>query len=51
MALKAETYHTLADVVSSLMVFAGLQIARRKTKQFPYGLYKVENLFSVIIAL
>ncbi|WP_161823157.1 cation diffusion facilitator family transporter [Sporotomaculum syntrophicum] len=50
-ALKAEAFHTLADFVASLTVFTGLKIAKRKTKSFPYGLYKIENLMSVIISL
>lgn len=50
-ALKAEAFHTFADFVASLTVFAGLKIAKRKTKSFPYGLYKIENLMSVFISL
>ena len=50
-ALKADAFHSLSDVVASSTVFGGLIIARRKTKSFPYGLYKVENLVSVIVAL
>lgn len=50
-ALKAETVHTLSDVIASLTVFLGLKIAKRKTKKFPYGLYKIENLVSVVISL
>lgn len=50
-ALKAEAFHTLADFVASLTVFIGLKIAKRKTKAFPYGLYKMENLISVFISL
>ncbi len=49
-ALKAEAFHTFADFIASLTVFAGLKIAKRKTKSFPYGLYKIENLMSVIIS-
>ncbi|HBY05142.1 MAG TPA: cation transporter [Desulfotomaculum sp.] len=49
-ALKAEAFHTFADFIASLTVFAGLKIAKRKTKSFPYGLYKVENLLSVVIS-
>jgi cation diffusion facilitator family transporter len=51
MALKADAFHSLSDVVASSTVLAGLIIARRKTKTFPYGLYKVENLVSVIISI
>ncbi|SCP98351.1 cation diffusion facilitator family transporter [Anaerobium acetethylicum] len=50
-ALKAEAFHTLADLIAALTVFIGLKIAKRKTKTFPYGLYKIENLISIIIAL
>ena len=50
-ALKAETFHTFSDFIASLTVFVGLKIAKRKTKTFPYGLYKIENLMSVIISL
>lgn len=50
-ALKAEAFHTLADLVASFTVLAGLKIAKRKTKAFPYGLYKIENLMSVFISL
>ena len=50
-ALMAEAFHSLTDVVASTTVFVGLIIAKRKTKSFPYGLYKVENLVSVLVAL
>jgi cation diffusion facilitator family transporter len=50
-ALKAEAFHSLSDVIASSMVFTGLILAKRKTKSFPYGLYKVENLVSVVVAL
>ena len=50
-ALKAEAFHSLSDVIASSTVFAGLILARRKSRSFPYGLYKIENLVSVIVAL
>ena len=50
-ALMAEAFHSLTDVIASSTVFAGLILSKRKTKAFPYGLYKVENLVSVIVAL
>jgi cation diffusion facilitator family transporter len=49
--LKAEAFDSLADVVASAAVLGGLKIAKRKTEMFPYGLYKVENLVSVMVAL
>ena len=51
LALAADAIHSLVDVVASAVVLAGLLIARRKTRSFPYGLYKVENLVSVVVAL
>ena len=48
LALKADAVHSLADVVSSLTIFLGIVIADRKTKTFPEGLYKVENLVALL---
>ena len=50
-ALMADAFHSLSDVVASSTVLVGLIIAKRKTKSFPYGLYKVENLVSCMVAL
>lgn len=50
-ALKAESFHTFADLIASLTVFAGLKLAKKKNRFFPYGLYKIENIFSIIISL
>ena len=51
LALKADAIHSLADVVSSLTIFLGIVIADRKTKAFPQGLYKVENLVALLSSL
>lgn len=50
-ALKADAFHSLSDVVASSTVLGGIIIAKRKSRAFPYGLYKVENLASVLVAL
>jgi cation diffusion facilitator family transporter len=47
LALLADAVHSSADVVSSASIWAGLRISRRKSKRFPYGLYKVENLVAL----
>ena len=47
-ALLADAIHSCTDVISSTTVFIGIKISRRKSKNFPYGLYKVENLVSMI---
>lgn len=51
-ALIAETIHSLSDLIGSLVVLTGMRISGYKSKEFPLGLYKVENfvaLFSSII--
>lgn len=47
LALKADAIHSFADVISSFTIFLGIVIADRKTKSFPEGLYKVENLVAL----
>ena len=51
LALKADAVHSFADVVSSLTIFVGIIISDRKTKTFPEGLYKVENLVALLSSL
>jgi cation diffusion facilitator family transporter len=50
LALLADAVHSTADLISSAAIWAGLRISRRKTRRFPYGLYKVENLSALIVA-
>ncbi|MBN2656369.1 MAG: cation diffusion facilitator family transporter [Spirochaetales bacterium] len=50
-AIKASVIDSTADCVASLAVFLGILISTRKTSQFPMGLYKIENLISVIVSL
>ncbi len=49
-ALVADGIHSLADLAAALSVYAGIVIANFKSKEFPYGLYKVENLISLVSA-
>jgi cation diffusion facilitator family transporter len=50
-ALVADAIHSLSDLISSATVLAGIKISKRKSKIFPYGLYKVENLVSLVSSL
>lgn len=50
-ALIADAVHSATDVISSATVFAGIRISKRKSKSFPYGLYKVENFVSLLSSL
>jgi cation diffusion facilitator family transporter len=51
LALAASATDSAVDIFASLAVLIGLVISKRKTKTFPFGLYKVENLVSIVIAL
>jgi cation diffusion facilitator family transporter len=51
LALRADAVHSLVDVFGSTALILGIFISGRKSKSFPYGLYKVENLVAVIISL
>lgn len=48
LALIADSIHSISDVIGSAAVFIGLKISKRKSKAFPYGLYKVENLIALV---
>lgn len=51
LAIVASAVDSATDSVGSLAVLCGLKLSTRKTKTFPYGLYKIENLISVFVAL
>jgi len=51
LALRADGIHSFVDVVASLALIVGVLLSSRKRRDFPYGLYKVENVVSVAIAL
>ncbi|MDZ7759185.1 MAG: cation diffusion facilitator family transporter [Desulfovermiculus sp.] len=51
LAITAGAIDSATDSVASLAVFLGVVLSARKTKTFPLGLYKIENLISVVIAI
>jgi cation diffusion facilitator family transporter len=51
LALRADAIHSFIDVFSSIALLAGMMISTRRSENFPYGLYKVENIVSIIISL
>jgi cation diffusion facilitator family transporter len=51
LAVAAEMVHNLVDLVASIAVLVGLKLSIRRTRRFPYGLYKVENVVAAAIAL
>jgi cation diffusion facilitator family transporter len=50
-ALIADAIHSSTDAISSVTVLVGIKISKRKSKHFPYGLYKVENFVSLVSAI
>ncbi len=51
LAVVAVTVDAAIDVAAALLLWAGLKFSVRKTRTFPYGLYKVENVIQVVVAL
>ena len=50
LAVGAEMVHNLVDLLTAIAVLIGLKLSTRKSKLFPYGLYKLENVIAVILA-
>ncbi|RJP71248.1 MAG: cation diffusion facilitator family transporter [Candidatus Abyssobacteria bacterium SURF_17] len=51
LAITASVIDSATDSVASLAVYGGLRLSVRKSPRFPLGLYKIENMASVAIAL
>ena len=51
LALWADGIHSLVDVFSAVALIIGQWLSQKKSTEFPYGLYKVENLVSAIISI
>jgi len=51
LAVEAEMIHNLVDLLTAVAVLIGLKLSTRKSKDFPYGLYKLENVVAVVLAV
>jgi len=51
LAIAANAIDSASDSVASLTILGGLKLSARKSPRFPYGLYKIENVISVILAM
>jgi len=51
LAVAASAIDSATDSVASLTILGGLKLSTRKSPTFPYGLYKIENVISVILAM
>jgi cation diffusion facilitator family transporter len=50
LGVAAELVHNVSDLLAAAAVLLGLRVAARKSRAFPYGLYKVENLVATGLA-
>lgn len=50
-SVLAEGIDTLVDIVTSVAVLVGLRLARRRSSNFPEGLYKIENIVGLAIGI
>jgi cation diffusion facilitator family transporter len=51
LAVEAEMVHNVVDLFTAIGVLIGLKLSTRKSKTFPYGLYKIENVITVVLAI
>jgi cation diffusion facilitator family transporter len=51
LAVEAEMVHNIVDLFTAVGVLIGLKLSTRKSKTFPYGLYKIENVITVVLAV
>ena len=51
LAITASAIDSGTDAVASLVIYGGVKLSTKKTRSFPLGLYKLENVASVLVAL
>jgi cation diffusion facilitator family transporter len=51
LTVAAETIHNIVDLAAAVAVLIGLKLSTRKSRSFPYGLYKLENVVAVGLAV
>jgi cation diffusion facilitator family transporter len=47
LAVSAEVIHNLVDLLAAGAVLVAIRLAGRKSRRFPYGLYKVESIVAL----
>ncbi len=47
----ADAIHSISDVVGALLVYAAVRFAPHRSKRFPLGLYKLEDMAAVVAGL
>ena len=49
--LIADAIHSIVDLISASLMYLGVRFSSYKSQRFPYGLYKLENLFSLTASI
>jgi cation diffusion facilitator family transporter len=50
LSLIGEAVHSLSDSFASVITYISIKFSTKRNERFPYGLYKLENLASVVIS-
>jgi cation diffusion facilitator family transporter len=50
-AISATAVDCAVDVVAAVILYVGLKVSTRRSRRFPFGLYKVENLLQIAVSL
>lgn len=51
-SLKADAFHTLSDILTSIIVIIGFYLSSKKAdKKHPFGHGRIEKIFSILMAL
>ncbi|MDD4126094.1 MAG: cation diffusion facilitator family transporter [Methanomicrobium sp.] len=50
LSVQADAVNSFIDIFVSLVLLVGIWLSNLKSRSFPYGLYKIENFISIIIA-
>jgi len=52
LVVYADGIHSITDFLTGIVVFVGLSLAERPvSEEFPFGMYKAENLASLLVAI
>ncbi|MGB9874473.1 MAG: cation diffusion facilitator family transporter, partial [Hydrogenobacter sp.] len=51
LSMIGESFHSLSDSFASVITYLTLRFSEKKSEKFPYGLYKLENVGSIVIAI
>jgi cation diffusion facilitator family transporter len=50
LAVSAGAIDSATDSIASLVLYGGVRLSSKKSPHFPLGLYKIENVISVVVA-